>query len=624
MLPVCSATPCSSYPQIYLNDAFRHLCRSEKAFNIRRLSEVSGLYNGDSLPGVSIQKEAATSLYSDFVGRNALLSNDWRYATGNLSDHLKYVEDSTVAVLQEEYLGDTLIDNADILVEPSTEGSISIPDTFNVGADKLLNSNPGIENFRSQMNDSIEASISKAENALSSSLDQVTSTITGIIKNGNEAVESLTGKVLSSVDQSGAVVSNKLGNLPSDLKEASSKAGVVGLDLLRKTIVVVEDSLVKGSKFVYYSYQSSKEFLPQEIQDAIISFEKGASEISRPVSMVFLQVYSAIEGLERSLGFDPSDPIIPFVLLLGTASTLWAVYWMVTYSGYAGDLSPKLAFELLTGRDNAVLIDVRPEDMRELNGIPDLRRSARSRYGSVSLPEVDSSLRKLMKSSRELDDALIATVIRNLKNVRDSSKIIVMDADGSHAKGIARSLKKLGTKRPYVLHGGFQSWVKQGLRVKELKPETAITILNEEAKAILEELSPTPVQLLGFGVGSVAALYAFVEWEKTLQLIGVFSLCQIIYSRLASYEDSEDFRKDVRLLLSPVTLGAQAVSRVVRKVEANGNGLPLSPSSSDVQSRVLQAAAKHESQPFDAEGSQDPLLDSTTAVNELNVDVSEA
>jgi hypothetical protein len=30
-----------------------------------------------------------------------------------------------------------------------------------------------------------------------------------------------------------------------------------------------------------------------------------------------------------------------------------------------------------------------------------------------------------------------------------------------------------------VVQGGFQSWVKQGLRVKELKPETALTILNE-------------------------------------------------------------------------------------------------------------------------------------------------
>lgn len=30
-----------------------------------------------------------------------------------------------------------------------------------------------------------------------------------------------------------------------------------------------------------------------------------------------------------------------------------------------------------------------------------------------------------------------------------------------------------------MVQGGFQSWIKQGLRVKELKPETALSIFNE-------------------------------------------------------------------------------------------------------------------------------------------------
>ena len=35
------------------------------------------------------------------------------------------------------------------------------------------------------------------------------------------------------------------------------------------------------------------------------------------------QVYVALEGLEGSLGLDPKDPIVPFVLVLGTSATLW-------------------------------------------------------------------------------------------------------------------------------------------------------------------------------------------------------------------------------------------------------------------------------------------------------------
>ncbi|XP_047175523.1 calcium sensing receptor, chloroplastic-like [Vigna umbellata] len=93
--------------------------------------------------------------------------------------------------------------------------------------------------------------------------------------------------------------------------------------------------------------------------------------------------------------------------------------------------------------------------------------------------QVDGSIRKLLKSGRDLEDSLIAVIIRNLKTVKDSSKVIVLDADGTRSKGIARSLKKIGVKNTYLVEGGFQSWMKQGLRIKELKPETALSILNE-------------------------------------------------------------------------------------------------------------------------------------------------
>ncbi|PKI66755.1 hypothetical protein CRG98_012761 [Punica granatum] len=54
----------------------------------------------------------------------------------------------------------------------------------------------------------------------------------------------------------------------------------------------------------------------------------------------------------------------------------------------------------------------------------------------------------------------------------------------------------------------------------------------------------------------------------------------------------------LRSLAGPVWIAAG-------KLETNGIGLPTSPSSSDVQNRVLQAAARHESQPSEDEGSQE-------------------
>ncbi|KAI8537273.1 hypothetical protein RHMOL_Rhmol09G0010300 [Rhododendron molle] len=90
------------------------------------------------------------------------------------------------------------------------------------------------------------------------------------------------------------------------------------------------------------------------------------------------------------------------------------------------------------------------QDLRERDGIPDLRQSARFRYGNVTLPEVDGSVRKLLKSGKDLDDTLTAAVIRNLKIIQDRSKVVILDADGTRSKSIARSLKKLGVKASII------------------------------------------------------------------------------------------------------------------------------------------------------------------------------
>lgn len=48
-------------------------------------------------------------------------------------------------------------------------------------------------------------------------------------------------------------------------------------------------------------------------------------------------------------------------------------------------------------------------------------------------------------------------------------------------------------QRPYLVQGGFQSWVKEGLRIKELKPETALTILNEVSDIFLDFFKVSPM-----------------------------------------------------------------------------------------------------------------------------------
>ncbi|KAL9169750.1 hypothetical protein ABFS82_04G098700 [Erythranthe guttata] len=473
-------------------------------------------------------------------------------------------------------------------------------DPLDIDLNSISGEEKNLFDISDEINSSIVDTINGGEDVLKKSFDTITSSLKAALSKNAAEVDKIVNEITSLVDKSRESAGSKLTGFSGELKEGSGKVGFVALDVLRRAIVLFENFLIMGTKNIGNAYESVKVILPREFQDSLASSEGHFGDVLRPVGTAFQQVYIVLVGFEESLGLDPNDPLIPFVLFVGVSATLWGSYRVLKYSGYSGDLSPQSTMELLRGNESVVLIDIRPENLRGKDGIPDLRRSARSRYASVTLPEVDGSVKKLLKGGRDIEDSLLATVIRDLKIVEDRSKVLVMDADGTRSKGVARSLRKLGTKRPYQVEGGFRSWLKEGMRVKELKPETTLTILNEEAEAILEEIKPTPLKVVGFGVGVLAAAYSLLDWERTLQFIGVIGLGQTIFRRVASYQGADDFNQDVRVLLAPVKLGGEAISWAAGKLETNRNGLPTAPSSVDVQSRVLQAAAKHESQPSDA------------------------
>ncbi|CAJ2668194.1 unnamed protein product [Trifolium pratense] len=620
MLPFCSATPCySPSSQIPLFGGFQSLCPVRKDFESKCVAEETvhlGLHYGTP----SLRNSFATQAIKNV---SAWENSDWHHSLSN--GEFRYSL-STVPEELVDFAGQST-EGSDALVAPAQPEAISSTDIssgkfesvsslIQGGNESLAATKESVGDLVSGVNESFNAAVNKGEDILRSSLDTASSFVDSIVKNATTSADNAFSKVFSSVDQTGDLANKKITSVSSGINGVTSKAPGLVIDVLRRTVVVVESSLSKGASYVVYLYGSAKEVLPAEIRGSVNVYEEKATQILRPVGSATQQIYTAFYSLEKSLGLDPNDPIIPFVVFVGSSATLWAIYWLWKYGGYSGDLSPKSAFELLSGDSNAVLIDVRSEDLREKDGIPDIRRGARFRYASVTPIEVDGSIRKLLKGGRDLDDFLVAVVIHNLKIVKDSSKVIVLDADGTRSKGIARSLKKIGIKNPYLVQGGFQSWSKQSLRIKELKPETTFTILNEEAEAILENIRPSPWQILGYGTALLAGSYGLVEWEKTLQFIGVFGLSLTLYLRFSSYERSEDLTQDARLLLAPVKLGGQAFSWAAGKLESNGIGLPTSPSSLDVQNRVLQAAAKHESQPSDSEGNQDPNPESTVTLNQ--------
>ncbi|PIN08058.1 hypothetical protein CDL12_19368 [Handroanthus impetiginosus] len=636
MLLVSSATTsCSCNIQIPIHGGLKSYSSYWKAFdsNCNNVGKVVRNFSNSS------KRRPVTCFYSNYVGNDEKcisidMINQSMYQNGcssqggfvdeshRLGTNIMVFVDNSSEPAGDEQLTDFIgrtVENTDTGFSPSADSvpmdPPSVSESFDVDVNSLSGQKTNVSDVVAQMNDSIANTISGGENILNKSLDTITSTLNNALTDANEAIDNVINDINSFINKSGESAGNKLIGFSGELTKGSGRAGAVALDVLRQTIVTVEDFLVSGAKNVGYAYDYAKEFLPQELRDALSLSEESVVKVLTPVGTALQQVYVALKGFEENLGLDPNDPLVPFVLFLGVSATLWGSYRVIKYSGYAGDLSPKSAVELLRGNKNVVLIDIRPENLRERDGIPDLRRSARFRYASVTPLEVDGSVKKQLKGGRDIEDLLLAAVIRNLKVVEDRSKVLVMDADGTRSKSVARSLRKLGIKRPYQVQGGFGSWLKEGIRVKELKPETTLTILNEEAEAILEEIKPTPLKLIGFGVGIAAAAYSLLEWEKTLQFIGVIGIGQTIYWRVTSYQDAEDLKQDMSSLLAPVSLVGQVISWAAGKLEPNRNGLPTLPSSSDVQSRVLQAAAKHESQPTDGEETQDLPVSGNEEVN---------
>lgn len=55
------------------------------------------------------------------------------------------------------------------------------------------------------------------------------------------------------------------------------------------------------------------------------------------------------------------------------------------YGGYAGEASPEKVAELLSADDNIFLVDIRPEETREKEGLPQLKLAARYKVAAFPL-----------------------------------------------------------------------------------------------------------------------------------------------------------------------------------------------------------------------------------------------
>lgn len=165
-----------------------------------------------------------------------------------------------------------------------------MPDSLNIDVSSSSDQETNVADVVSKVNQSVSDTIKGGENLLNNLVDSLTSSVNTTFSNAKEAVDNVIIDVISFVNKTGESANNRLFGVSSGAKEALSKAGVDALDVLRGTVVVVENSLIQGAKTVGYAYSSAKEFLPPDFQEALNYSEGSVTRVLNPTGTAFQQV----------------------------------------------------------------------------------------------------------------------------------------------------------------------------------------------------------------------------------------------------------------------------------------------------------------------------------------------
>lgn len=270
--------------------------------SLRCFPEDRGMSIGTQSQRFSPKMQAVRSLYSSSV--ESKLDNIKCKINEMHHDGRTHIESYSISAVEEGAVDFTdqsteAVDSFTTPVEPDSaiptdvtpESPAFSTDSLDVDSDSLSKAKTSFNDLLSGTGNSINDSVDKGGNAVKNALDTLTSSITSVTKSASEAVDNVKNGVFSTFNQTGELAGNKLNNFSSGVKEATGKAAVASLDVLRGAIVAVEKSIGQGASFVVYSYGSAKDVLPAEIRDVLNASEERVLQILRPVGSAFQQVF---------------------------------------------------------------------------------------------------------------------------------------------------------------------------------------------------------------------------------------------------------------------------------------------------------------------------------------------
>lgn len=175
-----------------------------------------------------------------------------------------------------------------------------LSDTSDVTDNGFSDLKENVENFITGINQSVDASLGRAEDAVQSTYNTLKMSFTDAIESFTKSIESVFSTSLSSVYNSKEQAGGKLTGFSSMFKENVHGVGGLAIDTLRRAIVTLEDSLGNAASFLVYSYGSAKSLLPPNIKESLDLSEEKAIQIIEPVGAAFQKVYWWINILPLS------------------------------------------------------------------------------------------------------------------------------------------------------------------------------------------------------------------------------------------------------------------------------------------------------------------------------------
>lgn len=358
-----------------------------------------------------------------------------------------------------------------------------------------------------------------------------------------------------------------------------------------QTVQDVSGSLLDGINQAVPGLQSSVESAASTVSSQISGAASSLMDsLPAPAAEALQAAAAAVQPTTDKLwAYASSDP------KAGAAATGLAVglpllaFWRARLAGYSGQLQPAKALELLN-KSNSLLIDIRKEETRNVEGVPLLKRGSRGKGAAIPIQAITAAAARSARQGQSLRLQIVALQILGLKQVRRGTRLVIMDqSGGADAIAIARSVRGLARRKVYVVAGGFSAWEKQGLDTQSTGinyQTTVLDSLSDEAESLVESATSffrDPVIAAGGVGGAVLAGVALVDWHYALRYVGVLGTQLTLFNWLTSYDSPQDALSDAGSTVQKYSQKVTALvgSRSQTRRQGSDGSYEQSPSADD-------------------------------------------